>query len=107
MTTQTKILFLTANPSDTAELLLGEEIRLISARIRRGEYRKLFDIRSAPAIRATDLPFELMDQIPHIVHFSGHGTERESCASSAMVIYRQLRFPRLRWRVCSVSSVTA
>ncbi len=76
MTTQTKILFLTANPSDTAELLLGEEIRLISARIRRGEYRKLFDIRSAPAIRATDLPFELMDQTPHIVHFSGHGTDK-------------------------------
>ena len=75
MMTQTKVLFLTANPSDTAALHLDEEIRLISQRIRRGEYRKLFDIRSAPAIRATDLPYELMDQTPDIVHFSGHGTE--------------------------------
>ena len=75
MMTQTKVLFLTANPSDTAALHLDEEIRLISQRIRRGEYRKLFDIRSAPAIRAADLPYELMDQTPDIVHFSGHGTE--------------------------------
>jgi len=70
-----RILFLTANPSDTAALQLDEEIRLISQRIRRGEYRKLFEIRSAPAIRATDLPYELMDQTPDIVHFSGHGTK--------------------------------
>ncbi len=49
---------------------------MISARIRRGEYRKLFDIRLAPAIRATDLPYELMDQTPDIVHFSGHGTDK-------------------------------
>ncbi len=76
MTTPTTILFLTANPSDTAALHLDEELRLISARIRRGEYRKLFDIRSAPAIRATDLPFEMMDQAPDIVHFSGHGTDK-------------------------------
>ena len=76
MTTPTKILFLTANPSDTAALYLDEELRLISARIRRGEYRKLFDIRLAPAIRATDLPYELMEQTPDIVHFSGHGTDK-------------------------------
>ena len=74
MPTATKILFLTSNPSDTAALQLDEEIRLIGQRIRRGEYRKLFEIRSAPAIRATDLPYELMDNAPDIVHFSGHGS---------------------------------
>lgn len=74
MSTVTKILFLTANPSGTAALQLDEEIRLIGQRIRRGEYRKLFEIRSAPAIRATDLPFELMDDTPEVVHFSGHGS---------------------------------
>lgn len=70
----TKILFLTANPSDTAPLRLDEEIRLIGQRIRRGEYRKLFAIQSAPAIRATDMPYELMDSAPDVVHFSGHGS---------------------------------
>ncbi len=70
----TRILFLTANPSGTAALQLDEEIRLIGQRISRGEYRKLFEIRSAPAIRATDLPFVLMDNTPEVVHFSGHGS---------------------------------
>lgn len=74
MARPTKILFLTANPSDTAALQLDEEIRLIGQRIRRGEYRKLFEIRSAPALRATDFPYELMDYAPDIVHFSGHGS---------------------------------
>lgn len=74
MTRPTKVLFLTANPSDTAALQLDEEIRLIGQRIRRGEYRKLFEIRSAPALRATDLPYELMDNTPDVVHFSGHGS---------------------------------
>lgn len=72
--TPTKILFLTANPASTVALQLDEEIRLIGQRIRRGEYRKLFDIRSVPALRATDLPYELMDGAPDIVHFSGHGS---------------------------------
>jgi hypothetical protein len=74
MPSVTKILFLTANPTNTAALQLDEEIRLISQRIRRGEYRKLFEICPAPAIRATDLPYELMDSSPDIVHFSGHGS---------------------------------
>lgn len=78
MSAVTKILFLTASPSDKAALQLDEEIRLISQRIRRGEYRNLFEIRSAPAIRATDLPFELMDNTPEIVHFSGHGSKAGS-----------------------------
>lgn len=75
MSPVTKILFLTASPSDKAALQLDEEMRLISQRIRRGEYRNLFEMCSAPAIRATDLPFELMDNAPEIVHFSGHGSK--------------------------------
>lgn len=74
MSRPTKILFLAANPKDTTQLLLDEEIRQISQRIRRAEYRKLFTFESAPALRATDLPFELMDRQPDIVHFSGHGS---------------------------------
>lgn len=73
--TPTKILFLTANPANTTPLQLDEEIRLIGQRIRRGEYRKMFDVRPVPALRATDLPYELMDNAPDIVHFSGHGSQ--------------------------------
>lgn len=75
MARPTKILFLTANPSDTAALRLDEEIREIGQRIRRGEYRRLFEIRTAPAIRATDLQYELRDAVPDVVHFSGHGSD--------------------------------
>lgn len=103
--TPTKILFLTANPANTVPLKLDEEIRLIGQRIRRGEYRKLFDIRSVPALRATDLPYELMDGAPDIVHFSGHGSEagellfqRDGDASAAPIpastlarVFKQLR----------------
>lgn len=71
--TAIKVLFLSANPWDTARLNIDEEIHQISQRVRRGEYRKLFDIRQAPSVRATDLPYELMDNSPDVVHFSGHG----------------------------------
>lgn len=74
-TSSKQILFLTANPMTTTALKLDEEMRLISHRMRRAEYRKQFEFRSAPAIRATDLPYELMDNAPDIVHFSGHGQQ--------------------------------
>ena len=71
--TAIRVLFLSANPWDTARLNIDEEIHQISQRVRRGEYRKMFDIRQAPSVRATDLPYELMDSSPEVVHFSGHG----------------------------------
>lgn len=70
-----KILFVTANPSDTATLRLDEEIRLLTSRVRRGRYRELFEIHIAPALRATDLPTVLLEHRPDIVHFSGHGSK--------------------------------
>ncbi len=76
MSRPAKILFLAANPSDTTPLLIDEEIRQIEQRIRRGEYRKLFTVETAPALRATDLPLVLMEREPDVVHFSGHGSKR-------------------------------
>lgn len=69
-----KILFVAANPSNLAPLQLEEEIRLIAQRIRPREYRKMFSLQSAPALRATDFAQKLMEQTPDIVHFSGHGS---------------------------------
>ena len=74
MSPVTKILFLTASPSDKAPLQLDEELRQIGQRIRRGGYQHLFSLRSVPGIRATELPYELMSDPPDILHFSGHGS---------------------------------
>lgn len=69
-----KILFLAANPSDTARLRLDEEARAIDAAIRQGDYRQQFDIRSHWAVRISDLQELLLRHQPHIVHFCGHGS---------------------------------
>jgi predicted MPP superfamily phosphohydrolase len=74
MSAVTKILFLTAGPSDKPTLQLEEEFRLVDQRIRRGGYQHLFSLRLVPGIRATELPFELMTDPPDILHFSGHGS---------------------------------
>ena len=69
-----KVLFLAANPSDTAPLKLDEEIREITAKIRASEHRDLLDLVSIWAVRPDDLLQSLNEHAPHIVHFSSHGS---------------------------------
>lgn len=68
-----KILFLAANPINTSQLRLGEEIRSIQAELERAKYRESLEIVSHWAVRVGDLSRTLLDQKPQIVHFSGHG----------------------------------
>ena len=68
-----KILFLAANPTDTARLRLGEESRAIDQALRQTEFRDKFDIEQHWAVRAADLQGYLLRHQPDIVHFSGHG----------------------------------
>lgn len=70
-----QILFLAANPIDTDQLRLGEEMRSIDQAIRRGDLRDKFNLEQQWAVRVTDLQEYLMRYKPHIVHFSGHGSE--------------------------------
>jgi len=70
-----KILFLAANPLDTQPLRLDEEMRAIDAVLRQGEFRNEFDVRSHWAVRISDIQELLLRHQPHIVHFSGHGSE--------------------------------
>lgn len=70
-----KILFLAANPVETQRLRLDEEVREIDSRLRRAEFRDRFEIVSHWAVRHTDLVELLLRHKPHIVHFSGHGSE--------------------------------
>jgi hypothetical protein len=69
------LLFLTANPSDTARLRLEEEVRAVDAAMRQGAFRERFDLRSHWAVRVEDLHELLLRYRPAIVHFSGHGSE--------------------------------
>jgi hypothetical protein len=70
-----KILFLAANPQDTDQLRLGEEIRGIKQALVQAEYRDKFDIEQEWAVRVSDLQGHLLRHQPDIVHFSGHGSE--------------------------------
>jgi hypothetical protein len=71
-----KILFLAANPLDTQQLRLDEEIREISQRIRAADYRDTLDLVSRWAVRPDDVLQAMNEERPSIVHFSGHGSNK-------------------------------
>ncbi|PSB45529.1 CHAT domain-containing protein [Cyanosarcina cf. burmensis CCALA 770] len=70
-----KILFLAANPSDTTRLNLGKESSLIDRALRQAEFRDQFEVIQQWAVSVSDLQEFLLHHQPHIVHFSGHGSE--------------------------------
>jgi len=71
------VLFFAADPRDLDRLGLDEEIRLIQEKLRASEYRDAVELKSRWAVRPTDLLQALNEEMPHIVHFSGHGSEDE------------------------------
>jgi hypothetical protein len=70
-----RILILAANPKATPKMRLDEEVREIKEGLQRAKYRDRFEIHPVWAVRRRDLRRALLDHKPHIVHFSGHGTE--------------------------------
>ena len=73
--TAIKILFLGANPSDNTRMRLDAEVRMIDQALRLAQYRDRFDLIQQWAVRVSDLQGLLLRHQPHIVHFSGHGSE--------------------------------
>lgn len=73
MNPKIKILVLAANPVNTSQLRLGEEVRSIQEELERAKYRDRFELISQWAVRVKDLSRALLDHKPQIVHFSGHG----------------------------------
>jgi AAA-like domain/CHAT domain len=71
---QIKILFLTAEPTDTARLRLQQELREIKQRLQLANQRERFLLEFGFSARSGDVSQELLKFQPHIVHFSGHGT---------------------------------
>ncbi len=67
------ILFLAANPLETARLRLDQEYRQISEGLQRSEYRDRYRLESRWAVQAVDLRRALLEETPQILHFSGHG----------------------------------
>jgi hypothetical protein len=78
MTTKIKILVLAANPVNTSQLRLSEEVRSIQEELERAKYRDRFELISQWAVRVGDLSRMLLAHKPQIVHFSGHGQGNSS-----------------------------
>ncbi len=68
-----KILFIMANPKNTARLRLDEEIRDIAESLNLARHREHFRIEQRWATRLKDVRRAIFDVNPHILHFSGHG----------------------------------
>jgi hypothetical protein len=69
-----KVLFFAANPLDQSRLRLDEEVREVTAQIRASDYRDSVELVSRWAVRPLDLLQALNEDKPHVVHFSGHGS---------------------------------
>lgn len=68
-----RILFLAANPNNSARLALGQEERDINERIQLAPHRDRIRVQARWAVRPRDLQAAILAFDPHIVHFSGHG----------------------------------
>jgi CHAT domain-containing protein len=72
-----KVLFLASDPFKQSALALDEEIRAITAKFRSAEYRDALELVSSFAVQPGDLQALLLEHRPHVVHFSGHGSQAE------------------------------
>lgn len=68
------ILFLASDPSDASRLRLGQELRDIQQRLQLARQREKFVLEQRMSVRPTDISQAILNVEPHIVHFSGHGT---------------------------------
>ena len=77
MAQKIRILFLSANPWTTSRILVDEEAREIFERLQEGRQRDKFELFKHAAARPIDLQRLLLFYQPHIVHFSGHGSNKQ------------------------------
>ncbi|MBE9063057.1 CHAT domain-containing protein [cf. Phormidesmis sp. LEGE 11477] len=72
-----KLLILAANPQGSSRLRLDQEVRDISEGLKRAEHRDKFEIAQRWAVRPRDFQRAMLEELPQIVHFSGHGEGEE------------------------------
>lgn len=70
-----KVLFIASNPLDTSRLRLEKEMREIDLELSRAKYREKFEFSKYMDARLDDLLNILLEDTPHFIHFSGHGTD--------------------------------
>ncbi len=85
-----KILILSANPKNTNNLRLEEEVREIKETHQLSPHRNEFEIITESAVEVDDLTRFLSHHQPTIVHFSGHGTDTDGLAFEDKSGYQQL-----------------
>jgi hypothetical protein len=68
-----KLLILAANPQGSTRLRLDKEVRDISEGLKRAQHRDEFEIAQRWAVRSRDFQRAMLEELPQIVHFSGHG----------------------------------
>lgn len=71
-----KILYLASNPISTTQLQLTREARRIEERLGVGKPGAVFDLVTRWAVRRSDLQRLLLEEKPHVLHFSSHGSTR-------------------------------
>jgi AAA-like domain/CHAT domain len=78
-----KVLLLSANPANTDRLRVEAEFREITECCQKSSQRDRFAIVSKGAVRIDDLQPILLQEVPRVVHFSGHGA-----AANGLVLER-------------------
>lgn len=69
------VLFIAASPEDEQPLRLDKEVREIQKRMRETEHRDSVVFEYRLATQTSDLMEALNEVRPHVVHFSGHGSQ--------------------------------
>lgn len=69
------VLFWASSPEDQAQLRLDKEMREIEKRVRMSDHRESIRFEYRVARQLGDLIQDLNQVKPHIVHFSGHGSQ--------------------------------
>jgi len=69
------VLFVAASPEDQTPLRLDREVREVQRRLRESDYRDSVEFQWRPATQLPDLIQILNEVRPHVVHFSGHGSQ--------------------------------
>jgi hypothetical protein len=87
-----RVVFLAANPF--LDLKINDEVRDIRARIRESVFRNA-ELFYEPAVRTGELISRLDETKPHIVHFSGHGSQEHELIllderGSPLTVHRSL-----------------
>lgn len=77
------VLFLGASPETQEQVRADRELGQITAVLREASLRERIELRSALAVTPDEIQRSLIAHHPHLLHFSGHGTETRIFAEQA------------------------